>query len=96
MFKRAFIAVAIVFASPAIVSAQDIFWSFSPTTLECTSVEFCLGLARYIFSLMVSLVLTPSISISQSAVQVRLVLPAEKHLTIFSLSLVGQLLIRPR
>ena len=51
MFKIAFIAVAIVFASPAIVSAQDIFWSFSPTTLECTSVEFLSGpRSVYIFS----------------------------------------------
>ena len=34
MFKKVFVAAAIVIASPAFVSAQDIFWSFSPTAFE--------------------------------------------------------------
>ena len=33
MLKRIFIAAAIMVASPAIVSAQDIFWSFSSTSV---------------------------------------------------------------
>ena len=55
MFKRAVIAVAIVFASPAFVSAQDIFWSFSPTQLITNEFQFTgLGESRsgsvYIFA----------------------------------------------
>ena len=34
MLKRLLIAAAIVIASPTFVSAQDIFWSFSPTAVE--------------------------------------------------------------
>ena len=37
MFKKCFVAAAIVMASSACASAQDIFWSFSPTELVTTS-----------------------------------------------------------
>ena len=52
MFKKCFVAAAILMASPAFVSAQDIFWSFSPTELITTSsvgVDDLTGSA-YIFS----------------------------------------------
>lgn len=34
MLKKVLLAAAIVIASPALVSAQDLFWSFSPTSVE--------------------------------------------------------------
>lgn len=37
MFKKALIAFAMMIAGPAFVSAQDLFWSFSPTELSSTS-----------------------------------------------------------
>ena len=37
MLKKSFIAVAIMMASSAFASAQDIFWSFSPTEVISTS-----------------------------------------------------------
>lgn len=39
MLKEIFVAVAIVIASPAFVSAQDFFWSFSPTAVETNFME---------------------------------------------------------
>lgn len=38
MLKRVFVAAAIIIASPALVSAQDIFFSFSDSALETTTV----------------------------------------------------------
>ena len=38
MYRNVFLAIAIVIASPALVSAEDIFWSFSPTELSTTFV----------------------------------------------------------
>ena len=37
MFKKVLIAAAIVIANPAFVSAQDIFWSFSPTAAQSST-----------------------------------------------------------
>lgn len=51
MLKNLLIAVAILIAAPAYVSAQDIFWSFSPTAATSTS-NFEVGdtASAYIFS----------------------------------------------
>ena len=38
MFQRVLIAAAVMVASPAIVSAQDIFWSFSSTSVVTSAV----------------------------------------------------------
>ncbi len=52
MFKKLFVAVAIVMASSALVSAQDIFWSFSPTEATASTNIGAVGDAGsvYIFS----------------------------------------------
>ena len=51
MFKNVFVAAAILIASPALVSAQDIFWSFSRTELATTSSgELGQTGSAYIFS----------------------------------------------
>jgi hypothetical protein len=51
MFKNILIAIAIVIAGPAFVLAQDIFWSFSPTTVTGTSFpDFGSSASAYIFS----------------------------------------------
>ena len=51
MFKKLLIAAAFVFASPALVSAQDIFWSFSPTEVNTSISEFSnQQFSAYIFS----------------------------------------------
>ena len=49
MLNRAFIAVAIVIASPAFVSAQDIFWAFSSTSIPGSGF-LCETTSAYIFS----------------------------------------------
>ena len=51
IFKNVFVAAAILIASPALVSAQDIFWSFSRTELATTSSgELGQTGSAYIFS----------------------------------------------
>ena len=52
MLKNVFLAAAILIASPAFVSAQDIFWSLSPTELVTTSTSAEAGETGsvYIFS----------------------------------------------
>ena len=51
MFRKVLIAAAIVIASPALVSAQDIFWSFSPTAVSSNTSEFANNqFSAYIFS----------------------------------------------
>ena len=51
MFKNVFVAAAILIASPALVSAQHIFWSFSRTELATTSSgELGQTGSAYIFS----------------------------------------------
>ena len=52
MLKNVFLAAAILIASPAFVSAQDIFWSLSPTELVTTSTSAEVGETGsvYIFS----------------------------------------------
>ena len=52
MFKNIFIAAAILIASPGFVSAQDIFWSFSPTEADSTlTADFDVASGSvYIFS----------------------------------------------
>ena len=51
MFKKVLIAAAILIASPAFVSAQDIFWSFSPAaTTSTTTAETGTSGSAYIFS----------------------------------------------
>ena len=50
MLKNVFLAAAILIASPAFVSAQDIFWSLSPTELVTTSAEVGETGSAYIFS----------------------------------------------
>ena len=52
MLKKCFIAAAILMANPAFASAQDIFWSFSPTEL-ISSANLGVGItsgSAYIFS----------------------------------------------
>ena len=51
MLKKCFVAAAILMANPAFASAQDIFWSFSPTELITTSsFDGDLTGSAYIFS----------------------------------------------
>lgn len=51
MFKKLFLAAAIAIVSQSFVAAQDIFWSFSPTTLETTFSGGNAGTgSAYIFS----------------------------------------------
>ena len=50
MFKKYLCAVAILMACPACASAQDIFWSFSPTELVTTSDSSDSTGSAYIFS----------------------------------------------
>ena len=52
MLKNVFLDAAILIASPAFVSAQDIFWSLSPTELVTTSTSAEVGEtgSAYIFS----------------------------------------------
>ena len=70
MFKNVFVAAAILIASPALVSAQDIFWSFSRTELATTSSgELGQTGSAYIFSDL-SLVLVRSTLISQQVLPV--------------------------
>ena len=51
MFRKILIAAAVVIASPGLVSAQDIFWSFSPTEVNTSISEFAnQQFSAYIFS----------------------------------------------
>ena len=51
MFRKILVAAAFVIASPALVSAQDIFWSFSPTEVNTTTSELANNqFSAYIFS----------------------------------------------
>ena len=51
MFRKVLIAAAFLIASPALVSAQDIFWSFSQTEVNISISEFSnQQFSAYIFS----------------------------------------------